>query len=377
MSGSPFHGLVVVDLSRLLPGPYATLILSEWGARVIKIEDPKGGDYARHSQPFVGGRQPMFEALNRGKESVALDLKSADGREALLQLVRGADVLLESFRPGVMDKLGLGYAELSAVQPRLVYCAISGFGAQGAWSARAGHDLNYLALSGILSITGTRQGELAVPGFQAADVGGGALWAVSRIAAALFNRERTGAGAFIDVSMTAGVAALGVLAHAHAAFGVAVGAAGQDSLTGRFPCYRLYDTSDGRAMALAALEPKFWGAFCEAVGRPEWMPHPFAAGATGARIHAEVAALFASRTQREWVAALAQVDCCCEPVLTPEEAQHHPTWRGGDPVPGAGGAVGVELSPAPPLGAHTAAVLREVGVDAHLVERLATPSRAR
>ncbi len=382
----PLEGLRVLDLSRLLPGPFATLLLADLGADVVKVEDTQGGDYARYYPPLAGGGpgavSAIFAALNRDKRSVALNLKRPEAVEALRRLAVEADVLVESFRPGVMARLGVGPEQLRAVNPRLIYCAISGYGQTGPLAHRAGHDLNYLALAGVAALTG-RAGEVVPPGFQAADVAGGSLFAVVGILAALHERARTGEGRLVDASMTDGVAGLAMMVHARQFSGGAAVGPGDDDLAGARLCYRPWRCADGRALAVGALEPKFWGALCQAIGRPDLFGDGFAEGERKARVEAELAAVFAAKTRDEWVALLASHDVCVEPVLDPAEARQSEHARarglfGTHRHEGAGAEVfhqypnprllpGAEPPatprPSPGLGEHTSEVLRAAGYD--------------
>lgn len=390
--GRPLDGVRVLDLSRLLPGPFATLLLADLGADVVKVEDPQGGDYARYYPPMVGkgpgATSGIFAALNRDKRSLALDLKHRDGPGVLRRLAAEADVLVESFRPGVTERLGVGPEALRRENPRLVYCAISGYGQDGPLAARAGHDLNYLALAGIAGLTG-HAGEVVAPGFQAADLAGGALYAVAGITAALFERTRTGVGRLVDVSMTDGVAGLGIMVHARESLGGATGP-GEDDLAGSRLCYRPWRCADGRYLAVGALEPKFWGALCQAIGRPDLAFDGFAEGARKAQIQSELGALFATRTRDEWVALLAKHDVCVEPILSPTEARATPHARarglfGTHRHPAAdapvlhqfpnprllpGAEPPREVRPAPGLGEHTSEILRAAGYDDAAIDAL-------
>jgi alpha-methylacyl-CoA racemase len=367
---SALAGLRVLDLSRLLPGGFCSLLLADLGADVIKVEDTAAGDYLRWAAPHIDGADPsgaMFVALNRGKRSIRVDLKAEGGREVLGRLARTADVLLESFRPGVMDRLGVGYARLREENPRLVYCAITGYGQDGPFAGRAGHDLDYLARIGMLSLPD----EPAPPAAQIADVGGGGLMAAFGILAALRERDRSGEGQLVDVSMADG--ALSWLAMPAAAY-LASGAVPRD-LTGGLVCYRTYRCADGW-VALAALEPKFWHAWCLGVGREDLLDRQF--DPPGSDAHREVEAVLATRTRAEWEAFNDEHDCCLEPVLGLDEALASELVRARRMV--VDGALGppVKLSrtPAEParggpaLGADTRAVLREAGYGAREIAAL-------
>jgi crotonobetainyl-CoA:carnitine CoA-transferase CaiB-like acyl-CoA transferase len=321
---APLAGMRVVDLTRLLPGDFATWILADLGAEVIKVEDPAGGDYMRWMPPMVGHSSAMYWSLNRGKRCIVLDLKQDEGKEVLRKLVSSADALLEGFRPGVLDRLGLGYGALSEINPGLVYCAITGYGQDGPLEQRAGHDLLYNSLAGLQGVTGTADGELALPGFQVADLGAGGMGGALAVVAALLRRERDPQhrGAFLDVSMFDGVSAF-IAPHMSRYLAGQDEAAGPGTmhLNGRHACYRMYRAGDGRWMALGALEPKFWTAFCALVERPDLVPRQFE---DSPEILAEVGAIFAGRTRAEWEALVAGQDVMLEPVNDLGEAAAHP-----------------------------------------------------
>lgn len=362
-------GLTVLDLSRLLPGPYLGRMLADLGADVVKIEAPGGhGDWVRWLPPLVGDQGASFAALNYGKRSVVLDLKKPEGAAVLRALCRRADVLVESFRPGVLDRLGVGYQALAAENPGLVFCAISGYGQTGPLAASPGHDLGYLARSGVLSLFGPAGDAPQVPGIQVADIAAGALSAAVGILAALRERDRTGRGQLLDVSMTRSLGAFLALELPRRAAGE-VDPRGDGLLTGGVPCYRVYATRDGRHMALAALEPKFWASFCERAGCPHLGDQALARGDEGAAVVRELAALFATRTQAEWVTAFAGSEACCEPVLTPEEALASGAIGAVDasgalaPATDVGfGPVAASRRAVSPLGADGLAVARDLGV---------------
>jgi crotonobetainyl-CoA:carnitine CoA-transferase CaiB-like acyl-CoA transferase len=376
-------GIRVLDLSRLLPGPFLTMVLADMGADVVKVEDPRIGDYLRGLPPLVGAMSGRFIAVNRGKRSIALDLKQPAQRDAFLAMVERADVVVESFRPGVMDKLGLGYAALSARNPKIVVCSISGYGQTGPYTHRAGHDLDYIALAGVLAMTGPRGGAPQMPGVQIADLAGGALWSATAILAALVGRHRTGKGAHLDISMTEGALAL-------LAPDIGNLAAGQhptrssEGLNGALACYGVYETSDHRYLAVGALEPKFWLALSGAIGRPPVATELLGSPAEQARVRAEVAAIFATKTAEEWAALLAPHDCCVEIITEVDELMTHPLHRARevfftmDGGPGIGPVtqvrtpVGTPKSPSPPpkLGQHSREVLGEYGFSPEQISAL-------
>jgi len=305
------EGIRVLDVSGLVPGPYATLLLADLGAEVIKVETPLG-DLARQSPPELAGHGAWFLSLNRNKQSIGLDLKKPGGRRLFLDLARRADVVVESFRPGRAERLGIGRDDLLGANPRLVYCALSGFGQTGPDSGRAGHDLTYLARSGALGLN-ARAGEPPVPPpVQIADLAGATNAAVG-ILAALVARERTGRGAVLDISMLeSAMAWMGPHFAAHQAGMRAE--AGEMPLAGRYPFYDVYRTADGGHVALAALEPLFWRDFCLAVEREDLVGLQFAAGAGRARLRAELEGLFAGRPSAEWAALFRARDLPAEVV---------------------------------------------------------------
>jgi alpha-methylacyl-CoA racemase len=370
----------VLDLSRLLPGGFCSLLLADFGADVIKDEDTGMGDYVRWAPPYHEGaddsaKSALFLSLNRGKRSIRLNLKEEAGREVLLRLVREHDVLLESFRPGVMERLGVGYERLREENPRLVYCAISGYGQDGPYTARSGHDMNYLGLNGLLGLSGESGGPPVQAAGQIADLGGGALMAAFGILAALRERDHSGEGQLVDVSMFDGsLAWLAMVAARYLAEGQPP-ERGAVELAGSLICYRPYECKDGW-VTLGALEPKFWQAWCRGVGREDLIEKQFER--PGSDVHAEVEALFAERTRDEWQAFASEHDCCLEPVLGLDEALDSELVRAREMVvridqPGTDGVsllgVPVKLSrtpgapagPGPALGEHTREVLAALG----------------
>lgn len=375
------EGLKILDLTMNLPGPYMTWLLALLGAEVIKIENPAGGDYARAlAGAKSGGRSPFFEAVNRNKKSVTLNLKHPEGRKLFLELLKTYDILVEGFRPGTLDRLGLGFDTTSAKQPRLIQVSISGYGQESPYRFRAGHDVNYLSLAGVIGMTGTREGQPAIPGVQIADLAGGSLFGLSGLLAAVVQRASTGKGQWVDVSMFDGSFSLATMIFAGVAAGFDRPEPAKMFLTGRLPCYGLYRTKDGRYMSLGALEFKFWENFCNAVGRKDLVGNQFGPE----EIREDVAEIFAQRTQEEWVRFMENHDACCEPVLTLDEAVDSDLVKARDMVTaGADGrpylACPMKLSdsplppdlPAPELGQHTREILLQLGLGSDNLDSLA------
>lgn len=313
----PLEGIRVLDLTRLLPGPFATQVLLHYGAEVIKVEDTGAGDYARDLKALPGsGFGAAFTASNRGKRSVALDLKQPSGVHEFLALVKDADVLVESFRPGVMERLGVGWDVLSACAPSLIYCAITGYGQRTVRSQLAGHDLNYQGQAGLLH---RDQGDPAMPTALVGDMVGGSLCAVIAIQAALLERQRTGRGSFVDLSITHSVLMLNALNAAHH-LGGGNAAAARARYDGTNPGYRIYQTADARHVTMAALEPKFWDRFCELAGCSDLSSKQNGNHRNDGAATARLEAIFRSRTLKEWMQLSLEWDVCIGPVLSPEEA---------------------------------------------------------
>ncbi len=387
----PLEGLSVLDLSRLLPGGFCSLLLADFGADVVKVEDTGMGDYIRWSPPFYEGadqtaKGALFLALNRGKRSIRLDLKTDAGKDVLLRLVRDADVLLESFRPGVLDRLGVGYERLKQENPRLVYCAITGYGQDGPNRDRSGHDMNYLGLNGILGLTGEGDGPPVQAAGQIADIGGGAQMAAIGILVALQERERSGEGQLVDCSMFDGALSWLALVAAEALASGRTPGRGQLQLAGALTCYRPYRCSDGY-VTLGALEPKFWQAWCEGVGRQDLRGHAF--DPPGSEAHRAVTEIFAGRTREEWRQFASEHDCCLEPVLGLDEVLESQLVSEREMVieleqPGAtrsvkllGAPIKLDRTPADParapgpaLGEHTDDVLAGAGFSAEEIAAL-------
>ncbi|HEY7934441.1 MAG TPA: CaiB/BaiF CoA-transferase family protein [Solirubrobacteraceae bacterium] len=400
----PLAGIRVLDLSRLLPGGFCSLLLADFGAEVLKVEDTGMGDYIRWSPPFYEGppdadnsdKSALFLSLNRNKRSIRIDLKNEHGCEALLALVAEHDVVLESFRPGVLDRLGVGYERMREVNPGIVYCAISGYGQSGPKREASGHDMNYLGLVGLLGLTGERDGAPVQAAGQIADLGGGALMAAFGIMAALrerdgggragFESHGSGEGQIVDVSMADGALSwLAMVAGAYFADGVSP-QRGDLPLAGSLICYRPYECSDGW-VTLGALEPKFWQAWCSGVGHDELIEHQFKG--PGSQAHQQVCEIFKSRTRDQWQQFAAEHDCCLEPMLALDEALESELVKAREMVvtleqPGVQGGVrqlGLPIKltrtpgehnrlPGPALGEHTEQALAEAGYSPKQIEEL-------
>jgi alpha-methylacyl-CoA racemase len=388
----PLEDVRVLDLTRLLPGGFCTLLLADLGADVIKVEDTGPGDYVRWAPPYYGSeeqtplgtRSAIYLSLNRNKRSIRLDLKQEPARQALIKLAETAEVLVESFRPGVLEKLGVGYEVLRQANHALVYCPITGYGQDGPNRDRAGHDMNYLGLNGVLSLTGERDGPPIQSGGQIADLGGGALMAAVGILAALHEARRSGEGQTVDISMTDGsLAWLAMEAGRYFGSGE-VPTRGEVMLSGGIICYRPYEARDGW-VTCGALEPKFWAAFCKGVGREDLIEKQFER--PGSPAHAQVAEIFRGRTREQWRAFNDEHDAMIEPVLELDEALSSELVREremvisyeqpelgevkqlGFPVKLSRTPAGVHR-PAPALGEHTAEVLQEAGYSADQVQAL-------
>ena len=339
---SVLEGMLVLDLTRLLPGAVATQQLADWGAEVIKIEEPRKGDYARDMNPTV------FAATNSGKKSVAIDLKNPLGCAMLLQLARQADVLIEGNRPGVMRRLGLGYNELHAANPRLIYCSLTGYGQDGHYAQLAGHDVNYMALGGVLSLNLP-----VIPGVQIADLVGGSMQAVTGILLALLARNQTGQGRHVDVSMYSGVASLLTIPLARWRDTGVEPTAGNEVLSGRYACYNLYPAADGRWLAVGALEPKFWAELCRRLGCEDLIARQFEEPSDS--VKQRIASIFLTKPARDWFEELRDSDCCVTLVRTVSEVAADLPVRAGTP---------------PALGQHTREILGRAGIRGAQLEDL-------
>lgn len=375
----PLEGIKILDLSRYLPGPFCTQILADFGAEVIKVEDPRGGDLGRSLTPLIDGESARFYTVNRNKKSITLDLKQAAGQDIFKKLAVQADVVIDQFRPGVMKKMGLDYEKLKEINPGIIYCAISGYGQTGPLREAAGHDLNYLNLSGVTGLTGTYQGMPAMSGVQIADIAGGTLYAVIAILLALTSREKTGLGQLCDIAMMDGSISLLAYTLGEWAGWGKLPERGNDVLTGGYACYNIYKTKDDRYVSLGAVEDKFWAEFCVKINRSDYIREQWNTSLQ-ADIKADVRAVMLTRTSDEWVEFFAQSDICFTPVLTLEEMCNHPQVAARDmiiklidlkgsgrDIPLTGVAVKLSGTPGeaklifPALGEHTDEVLAQAG----------------
>jgi crotonobetainyl-CoA:carnitine CoA-transferase CaiB-like acyl-CoA transferase len=320
-NNKPLDGIKVLDITRYLPGPFATQLLADFGAEVIKVEEP-GGELGRFLPPFLGGLGTRFCAVNRNKKSITIDLKSEQGREIFKRLALTADIVIEQFRPGVMDKMGLGYNTLKESNEGLIYCSVTGYGLSGPWGNRAGHDINYLNTSGISALTAGRDGVPVMSSVQIADMAGGSLYAVIGILLALFHRSRSGKGQIVDISMMDG--ALSLLAYTVGEWcgKGSVPETGREFLTGGFAMYNTYRCGDGRYAGLGAIEGKFWSGFCTKIGRESYINLQYDISKQG-EIIADISGIMLERSRDEWVSFFADSDICFTPVLDLDEVSEH------------------------------------------------------
>ncbi|MFH1320275.1 MAG: CaiB/BaiF CoA-transferase family protein [Bacteroidota bacterium] len=402
MNPKPLHGIKILDLTRLLPGPICTLHLADMGANVMKIEDVKMGDYARFVPPLQKKNSAFFLAVNRNKRSLTLDLSKKEGRELFIKLSETADVIVESFRPGVVKKLGIDYETIKKVNPKIIYCSITGYGQTGPYKDKAGHDLNYCSYAGIIKKEtvypegvpcragggrGTKDHKPSIPNFQIADIVGGSLNAVMGILAAIVQQKTTGEGQYIDVSIFDGILAHSATALSHLKSIENIGLDTSEMLSGALHCYNIYETKDSRHIVIAALEFKFWQRFCEAVERDDLVSMHMVMGEESEKVFRELETLFKTKTLAKWIEHFKDVDCCISPVLSLEEATKNEHVRARNiviteehPVEGNVIQFGLPLKfsnfefevekHAPQHGEHTEEVLVELGYSTSEIEEL-------
>jgi crotonobetainyl-CoA:carnitine CoA-transferase CaiB-like acyl-CoA transferase len=384
----PLSGYKVIDCSRLLPYQYCTLLLGDLGAEVIKIEEPGRGDYGRWDDFNEPGKERLaFPMANRNKKSLTLNLKMKVGREILLKLAKKYDVLLETFRPGAMERLGLDYRSVKEINPRIIYCSGIGFGQTGPYRLKAGHDINYISLAGILGVSGIQTGRPIIPGVPFADMVGGGVFTALAIIAALLGREKTGEGKYIDVAMTDVMTSLNIMNIAIALTQKSGRGMMPFSLRGLSLCYNVYKTKDGKFVSIGDLESKFWGNFCRAIGREDLVDKNYHNYQEGDEITESLKAVFADKTQAEWIDLMEKVDDCFSPVYSPEETLEDPhlKTRGmithiADPKRGDTVQIGFpaqfseelnyKRSPAPFLGENTKEILQDLGYSLQEIEKL-------
>ncbi len=385
----PLDGIRVLDLSRLLPGPYASHILASFGADVIKIEKPGEGDYMREYLPQAQGFNATFLTINRGKRSIALDLRKPAGKDVFRALVQRSDVVLDGFRPGVMDKLGLGYENLSEINPKIVYAALTGYGQTGPNAQQAGHDLNYLALSGMLDLLGGTDGVPLVPGIQIADVAAGALPTVIGILLALQHRTKSKVGQMVDISMFDSLLGLMPVQVANYTATKRRPKRGHERLFGRYACYNIYPVRNGRFMVVAALEPKFWSALCTAIDREDLIQDQYVEGHAQDILIAELTRIFQKKQVDEWMEIFGEFDACVTEVreLSRSVQDDNVTQRGLiTPIRGEDGEVYEQLGVFPKLsdapgyiagnapkrGEHTRQILKSLKYPGKQIDELVT-----
>jgi crotonobetainyl-CoA:carnitine CoA-transferase CaiB-like acyl-CoA transferase len=383
----PLSGIRIIDLTRLYPGPFGTQLLGDLGAEVIKVEDKNSPDTIRFYPPVYVKEGAGYISVNRNKKSLALDLRSDKGKEIFFKLVEKSDVVVEQYRPGVLDKMGLGYEKGKSVNPRIIYCSITGFGQTGPYAKIPGHDLNYMGLAGISDIIGSKGGDPAIPGIQVADVAGGGLMSVIGILSAIIARKTTGKGQYVDISMFDGILPFVGMVFSYLNAGGQSQERGDMFLSGSLICYNIYRTKDGRHMTLGALEIKFWEKFCNLIGKPEWLNKQFIQGEERDQIHAELSKICLTRTHQEWVDILKGQETMCEPVMKVDELEKNPHAIARNmiveydhPTEGKIKSIGIpikfsdtkadKITPPPVLGQHNDEILELIGYDHAQTDKL-------
>lgn len=377
----PLQSVRVLDLTRLLPGPYCTLMLADFGAEVIKVEGPATGDYMRDFEPKLDDESAFFHSLNRNKKSICIDLKSEEGKQHFLKLVETADIVIESFRPGVMERLGLGYETLKVINPGLIFCAITGYGQTGPYKDKPGHDINYLSYAGLLHLMGERDGKPVIPAAQIADIGGGAFPALTGILLALLERTKSGKGQFVDISMLDGVVSWMHMMLPSFFIGQDVNR-GEELLNGGNASYQVYETKDKRYLSMGGIEAKFWNEFCEGIGRNDFIPLLHEPLHVQRKLIKDIGGIISTKTLGEWMDIFSDKDACVSPVKTLAEAACDPQIQAREMIQIVNHQISGEIkqlgipiklsdtpgkikTTAPKSGEHTEEILREINVAKH------------
>ncbi len=385
----PLEGMQVLDLSQMLPGGLCTQILADLGAEVIKIENPRGGDGFRSVPPLIGANGSFFHILNRNKKSITLNIKKPEGREIFLRMAARADVIIENARPGAMKKLCLAYEDIQSLNPKMIYCSLTGFGQTGPYCERPAHDINILAISGILDLLGEKGRPPIVPAIMISGAGGGGINAALGIMSALLRRERTGKGQYLDVSILDGLSPFLALMMSEYLARKEAPVRGESRLGGGHACYNIYETIDGKFLAIGCLEKKFWEELCRCLKREDLIEDLMAPLPRQTEIIQELKVIFLQKTRDEWMMLLGQYDICFSPVNSLAKAMEDPQIRhrglwfqtihpaDGD-IPQQ--AFPIKFSqdqpelriPPPLLGEHTQVILKTMGYDESTIENLRT-----
>jgi len=381
----PLNGIRILDLTQLYPGPLATMMLADMGADVVRLEHPSRPDNVHLLPPFIGKESAAYLTLNRSKRSLALDTGNEEGRKVFFDLVKTADVVMEQFRPGVLNKIGIGYDQAIRFNPRIIYVSITGFGQDGPYRQKAGHDINYISLAGLLSHV-KKGDEMVLPGFQTADVVGGGYMSVIACMTALWHREKTGKGQRVDVSMTDSILPMLTLQLAQY-WGSQESDEVMNPFDGSFPFYGVYECADGKHVSLGALEQKFWSGFCQMAGKPEWLPLQFATGDEKRKVREEIAGFFKTKSRDEWLKVAEVHDVCLSSIHEMEDLEKDPQLQARQMIIETEHESGLKLKgvgipikfseskpyapePAPDVGQHSIEILKEAGYSQERIEEL-------
>lgn len=378
-------GFKMLDLTRLLPGGYCSMLLADLGMEVVKVEDPFQGDYFRQMKPIQRQEGAYFLGINRNKKSMHLNLKTPEGKKIFFELAQRFDVILEGFRPGVVERLGIGYETVRSINNRIIYCSISGYGQDGPYRERSGHDINYIGLAGLLFISGEKDKLPTIPPVPIADIGVGGTMSAFAILAALMAREKTGSGQYIDISMTDGMLLWLCMHMAKFFCDGNPPKRGEYEMGGASPYYNVYETFDSKYISIGILEPKFWANFCEALGREDLIPKQFSEGKERSLLFDEIRKIIRTKTRQEWEIFFKDIDACFEPVLEFDEVISHPQFLYREmfkeivhPVEGKIKQIGFPIkfsetpgdirTPPPLPGEHTEQVLLSLGYSQSEIE---------